>query len=576
MEFIQKKTVDSAVEPFLPKAADEQVSLVWDRYEGQLPECGFCETGLSCRDCLQGPCISHPFRESSKLGVCGKDKDILASQSLLRLVLKGTMGALDQVSDFASGVESGEVTPKNKGQAEKTVKRIRRLLSGGDGDERKELPRTLIESWEAAGIRPEGIARDLFKASQKLEGGIAGVEDTLLWAFKASLLGCLAQRLQGRLKRSVFGETVPTQLGVNLGVLRKETANIVLYGCFSPILKRKIAEVASKKKIAVLGVCTDPLLPPYSFPPVTSYGSQEIPVMTGAVDLIVAGDRFVNPSLAKLSREWQTAVVSTDGLKREQDPGRFARQIVEKAKQASEFRRRIPRHVPEAIEYAVLGFSAETVGLEKIVEAMTRGKIKGIAIFSGSNNVKCTQDQETVSMATELLKNDVLCISEGEASVSLAKYGLLNPVQQGQLCGKGLLDLLASLGKKYPPVLDFGGSENGGVTEFLLAIASVGKHALKDCPIVACFPEASRSTEVAEALWTVAMGVSTYFWPCLPVAGSPKTMEALTQGCMEKFGAALHVSTEKRLSPEAKAKMILRELSGEVSPLLHDHQWGQA
>src|SRR5208337_880470 len=186
MEFIQKKTVDSAVEPFLRKAADEQVSFVWDRYEGQLPECGFCETGLSCRDCLQGPCISHPFRESSKLGVCGKDKDILASQSLLRLVLKGTMAVLDQVSVFASGVESGEVTPKNKGEAEKTVKRIRRLSSDGDGDERRELPGTLLESWEAAGIRPEGIARDLFGASQKLEGGIAGVEDTLLWAFKAS------------------------------------------------------------------------------------------------------------------------------------------------------------------------------------------------------------------------------------------------------------------------------------------------------------------------------------------------------------------------------------------------------
>ena len=75
MEFIQKKTADRAVEHFLAKAAEEEISLVWDRFEGQLPECGFCEAGLSCRDCLQGPCISHPFRDSSKAGVCGKDKD---------------------------------------------------------------------------------------------------------------------------------------------------------------------------------------------------------------------------------------------------------------------------------------------------------------------------------------------------------------------------------------------------------------------------------------------------------------------------------------------------------------------
>jgi carbon-monoxide dehydrogenase catalytic subunit len=30
--------------------------LVWDRYEAQLPQCGFGETGLCCRHCLQGPC----------------------------------------------------------------------------------------------------------------------------------------------------------------------------------------------------------------------------------------------------------------------------------------------------------------------------------------------------------------------------------------------------------------------------------------------------------------------------------------------------------------------------------------
>src|SRR4030042_3109368 len=105
MEFIQKKTADASIEHFLSKAAESEIPLVWDRYEGQLPECGFCETGLSCRDCLQGPCISHPFRDSNKVGVCGKDRDLLASQSLLRLVLKGTLTFLDQLSDFAKGVE---------------------------------------------------------------------------------------------------------------------------------------------------------------------------------------------------------------------------------------------------------------------------------------------------------------------------------------------------------------------------------------------------------------------------------------------------------------------------------------
>ena len=117
MEFIQRKTADRAVSHFLLKAADQEITLTWDRFESQLPECGFCESGLSCRDCLQGPCISHPFRGQSKLGVCGKDKDTLAVQTLMRLVLKGTMSCLDQLNDFVDSVKAGEIKPADKDQS---------------------------------------------------------------------------------------------------------------------------------------------------------------------------------------------------------------------------------------------------------------------------------------------------------------------------------------------------------------------------------------------------------------------------------------------------------------------------
>jgi hypothetical protein len=54
-------------------------------------------------------------------------------------------------------------------------------------------------------------------------------------------------------------------------------------------------------------------------------------------------------------------------------------------------------------------------------------------------------------------------------------------------------------------------------------------------------------------MWMVAMRIPTYFWPALPVTGSPKTMEALSQFCNEKFGSKLHVITEKKMEPWAKA-----------------------
>ncbi len=571
MEFIQKKTADNAAEQFLPKAADRGIKLAWDRFEGQLPECGFCESGLSCRDCLQGPCISHPFRDTNKMGVCGKDKDILAVQTLLKLVLKGTMATLDQVNDFVEGITSGAMKPKNVAEAKKAVSAIQGLLANGAPALKKAFPKALIAAWDAAGIFPQGMAKDLFKASQKVEGGIASAEETLFWALKAALLCAFTQKLQGGLKKAAFG-AAPAEVKVNMGVLGGNGATIVLYGRFSPVLKAKIAAAAAKKKVTVAGVCTDPVLGPNTFAPVTSYGSQELPLMTGAVDLIVTGDQFVNPSLAAIAEEYKVTVVPTETLKG-QKMDAFAKAVVEKAEEAFKFRRSVARDIPEATETALMGLSAADLDVKKIADAVKKGKIKGIAILAGTNNVKFTQDLPFVTLAQEFLKDGILCVSEGDASVSLAKYGLLDPKQREKHAGKAVADLLKIAGKNLPAVIDLGCSENGGVMEFLLELAAASKKALCELPILACFAEANRSAEVAEALSLVAMGVSTYFWPSLPVTGSPKTAAMLSKLCNEKFGAKLIVHTDKKMEPLAKAKMILNVFNRVPDPSVTDHPW---
>ncbi len=558
MEFIQRKTADRAVNHFLLKAADQEITVAWDRFEGQLPECGFCESGLSCRDCLQGPCISHPFRDQSKLGVCGKDRDNLAAQSLLRLVLKGTMSYLDQLNDFADGVQAGTVTPADKGKAEQVLKAIADLMHTGNSEVVDEFPAALMEGWKKAGIAPRGIASDVFKAAQRLEGGIGDMQETLLWSFKTAILGCMAERLQDRLKAAVFGDTTASELEVNLGVLKKDVPTILFYGPVSPLLKQKVAGAAKGKGVSVMGVCTDPLLPPYRFFPVTTYVSQEIPLMTGAVDLIVAGSQFVNPSLAEVAGDWKVIVVPTDGLTPNPDPDAFAKKIVAQAVQAFEMRQGITRDIPMVKESAVMGYSAAAVDIRKVVAALDAGKIKGIAILAGSNNVKYTQDEVLVTVAKQFLANDILCISEGEASVSLAKYRLLDPARRDKDCGAGVNQLLASLGKNLPSVIDW------RLTDFLLTLAAGGNKTLSDYPICAYFPEANRTAEVAKAMWTVAMGVSTYFWPCLPVTGSANTQRALEDYCRDKFGASLHVVTQK-IDARTKAGLFLKTIAAPES-----------
>ena len=553
MEFIQRKTADRAVNHFLLKAADQEITVAWDRFEGQLPECGFCESGLSCRDCLQGPCISHPFRGQSKLGVCGKDKDVLAAQSLLRLVLKGTMSYLDQLNDFVDEIRAGAVEPTDKDQTEQTLKAIMDLLHTGNSAVAGEFSTSLLEGWKSAGIMPRGIANDVFKASQRLEGGISGMEETLLWSFKTALLACMADRLQNQLKAAVFGSTTASELEVNLGVLKKDAPIALLYGPISPVLKQKIAQAAQKKNVSVMGVCTDPLLPPYRFFPVTTYVSQEIPLMTGAVDLIVTASQFVNPSLEEVAKDWKVTVIPTDGLNQDTDPNALAQKIVEQATHAFEMRQNITRDIPMVKESAVMGYSAAQIDISKIIQALEDGKIKGIAILAGSNNVKYTQDEVLVTIAKQFLAEDILCISDGEASVSLAKYRLLDPARRDKDCGDGVKELLASLGDNVPSVIDW------RMTDFLVALDAAGSKALTDYPICAYFPEANRTAEVTKAMWTVAMGVSTYFWPCLPVTGSAKTRQAMSDFCRQKFGAKLHVVTQK-IDARTKAGLFLKEI----------------
>jgi carbon-monoxide dehydrogenase catalytic subunit len=558
MEFIQRKTADRAVNHFLLKAADQEIKVAWDRFEGQLPECGFCESGLSCRDCLQGPCISHPFRDQSKLGVCGKDKHIFAAQSLLRLVLKGTMSYLDQLNDFAEGVQAGAAEPADKKQADQILKSMVEMMHTGNSGATDELPAALVEGWKKAGIIPRGIASDIFKASQRLEGGLSGMEETLLWAFKTALLGCMADGLQNKLKTAVFGKTSATEFEVNLGILNKDAPTIVFYGPISPLLKQKVAKAAEEKNVSVMGVCTDPLLPPYRFDPVTTYVSQEIPLMTGTVDLIVAGSQFVNPSLVEVATDWKVTVVPTDGLAQNPDLDAFAQKIVEQALHAFEMRQGLTRDVPMVKEKAVMGYSAADIDISKIVAALDAGKIKGIAVLAGSNNVKYTQDEVLVTIAKQFLANDILCISEGEASVSLAKYRLLDPARRDKDCGAGVNELLDTLGDNLPSVIDC------RMTDFLLALAGTGDKALSEYPICAYFPEANRTAEVTKAMWTVAMGVSTYFWPCLPVTGSARTQKALDEFCRDKFGAALHVVTQK-IDARTKAELFLKAIDAPAS-----------
>ena len=75
----------------LKTAQANGVTTAWDRYEAQLPQCGFGETGLCCRHCLQGPCRIDPFGATGpKYGICGASADVIVARGLARSIAGGT------------------------------------------------------------------------------------------------------------------------------------------------------------------------------------------------------------------------------------------------------------------------------------------------------------------------------------------------------------------------------------------------------------------------------------------------------------------------------------------------------
>src|SRR6056297_3837830 len=84
----------------IKKAQKDQVETVWDRYQAQLPHCGFCEMGLSCKNCAMGPCRIDPFGEGPQAGVCGADADIIVARNLCRMIAAGAAAHSDHGRDL--------------------------------------------------------------------------------------------------------------------------------------------------------------------------------------------------------------------------------------------------------------------------------------------------------------------------------------------------------------------------------------------------------------------------------------------------------------------------------------------
>jgi anaerobic carbon-monoxide dehydrogenase catalytic subunit len=611
---MKDKSIDVGAKELIKKAALEGIETVWDRYEAQQPQCGFGSLGICCRHCLQGPCRIDPFGAGPDKGVCGATAEIIIARNLLRQV---AAGAASHVDHGYEAVEALEYAAQNKINYEITDEPKLRLIANKlgvncEGKNKKELalevvkiaysdlsnhthqpirwllanaPKPRIDLWKKLGILPENPDRDIRKALYQTTMGMdADPVNLVLSTAKQGLVdGYSGLKLTTDIQDILFGTPQPVISEANLGVMKEEYVNILVHG-HVPLLSEKIvswakalekeAQSIGAKGIQVSGICcsANEVLMRKGVPLAGNYLSQELAVVTGAVDAMVVDVQCIMPSLSQVVKCYHTELITT--MPNAKIPGtthipfslensdQAAQEIIRKGIQAFGERDQQKIQIPQNKTKVIAGFSVEGIlnalsvvnaedPLKPFIDHIKSGNIFGVVATVGCNNVKVTQDEFHVKLVKELIKKNILVVATGCSAHALAKAGLMNSEGTNAYAGDAIKAVLTVLGHAVglkaplPPVLHMGSCvDNSRIGDLVTALAEYLKIDTALLPVAASAPEPQHEKALAIGTWAVTLGITTHLGIVPPVLGSSAVTELLTKGLTSVVGGRFYVETD--------------------------------
>jgi anaerobic carbon-monoxide dehydrogenase catalytic subunit len=506
---MRKKTIDLSAQELINKAALEGIETVWDRYEAQLPQCGFGSLGICCRHCLQGPCRIDPFGEGPSKGICGATAEVIIARNLLRQVAAGSASHVDHGYEAIEALELAAQKQINYDIADESKLRQigNKLGLSGEGKSKEELalevvqvaysdlsnhshrpvqwllahaPKKRLEVWKKLGIIPENPDREIRKALYQTTMGMdADPVNLILATAKQGLVdGYSGLKLTTDIQDVLFGIPQPVVAEANLGVLKAKYVNILVHG-HVPLLSEKIvywakileeeAKASGADGIQVSGICcsANEVLMRKGISLAGNYLSQELAIVTGVVDAMVVDVQCIMPSLSQVVKCYHTELITTMANTKIagathvpfslENADQAAQEIIRKGIQA--FGERDPKkvHIPKTRTQVMGGFSVEAIlnalscinpeePLKPLVDSIRSGQILGVVATVGCNNVKVTQDEFHVQLVKELIKKNILVVATGCSAHALAKAGLMNSEGTQYYAGEGLKAVLSALG----------------------------------------------------------------------------------------------------------------------------------
>jgi carbon-monoxide dehydrogenase catalytic subunit len=627
-----KKSTDSAVQQMIAKAETLGVTTVWDRYEAMTPQCGFGETGLCCRHCLQGPCRIDPFGNEPKTGICGASADVMVARGLDRAIAAGTAAHSGHAKHLAHTMlkmargEAKDYAIRDGQKLRSVAARLGIAVEGrSDNDiaidvataaladfHEKETPvmwaATVVTSARAKvlsdlGLVPKGIDHEVSEIMHRTLYGVdADAVNLLLGGLRcgvADLAGCY---MGTDLSDILFGTPKPTVTEANLGTLKADAVNIAVHG-HNPVLSDVIVSVAKDLEeqaiaagasgINLVGICCtgSEIMMRHGIPACTHSVSQEMAIMTGALDAMVVDYQCIMPSVVTVAECMGTSIITTMETSKisgathipfsEEAASQKAGEAIKVA--IKNFSRRIkkPVDIPDNKTPVLAGFSVEAIvsalsklnaqaPLKPLVDNIKAGNIRGVCLFAGCNNVKVPQDRNFTIMARRLLKENVLVVATGCGAGALMRHGFMDPANVDELCGAGLKAVLSAIGEAnglggpLPAVLHMGSCvDNSRAVALAVAVANYLGVDTDRLPVVASAPEAVSEKAVSIGAYAVAAGLPTHVGVMLPVLGSPVVTEVLTEKVKGLTGGYFIVD----LDPESAADKLLAAIDARRADL---------
>ena len=600
------------------------ITTAWDRYESQLPQCGFGETGLCCRHCLQGPCRIDPFGSTGpKYGICGASADVIVARGLARNIAAGTSShsahakhLVHTLLKFSRG-EAPDYGIKDKDKFHAVLDRVGiqrdsksdtelagelACLALDEFSEREEPPVWLkttvtparLEKFEQLGLIPPGLDSAVAEMMHRTTNGVDGdAVNILLGAIKCAVGDYTGMYLATDLSDILFGTPAPVMARANLGTLKENAVNVAVHG-HNPVLSEMIVAQAELMReeakaagategINLVGICCTGMevMMRHGVPSATNSLSQELAILTGALDAAVVDYQCIMPSLPLVASQYHTQIITTMPIAKitgaqhvefdEKHAGEKAQEILRLAIEA--YKRRDPAkvNIPPVTNDALAGLSAEAIvkvlalvnpddPLKPLIDNIVNGNILGVCLFAGCNDVKITQDKTFVELVKALVAENVLILCTGCAAGSFARHGLLTPAATESYAGPGLKAVLtalgnaAGLGGPLPMALHTGSCvDNTRAASIATAIANKLGVDVSMLPVVATAPEAAMEKAVSIGTWAVAMGLPTHVGVVPPVTGSPLIVQVLTQTAKDLLGGYFIVEPDPKA---AAAKLV--------------------